>query len=76
MVGLVEEELNREGLTMGVLAHPPKLHDVRDDAGTSAPRRPHRHSLARVARGARRERKNSLAACGHGRALPGDRRRP
>ena len=25
MVGLVEEELNREGLTMGVLAHPPKL---------------------------------------------------
>jgi hypothetical protein len=25
MFGLVEEELNREGLTMGVLAHPPKL---------------------------------------------------
>ena len=25
MVGLVEQELNREGLTMGVLAHPPKL---------------------------------------------------
>jgi len=25
MVGLVEEELNREGLTLGVLAHPPKL---------------------------------------------------
>jgi hypothetical protein len=25
MVGLVEEELNREGLTMGVLARPPKL---------------------------------------------------
>lgn len=25
LVGLVEEELNREGLTMGVLAHPPKL---------------------------------------------------
>ena len=25
MVGLVEEELNREGLTMGVLAHPPRL---------------------------------------------------
>ena len=25
MVGLVESELNREGLTMGVLAHPPKL---------------------------------------------------
>ena len=25
MVALVEQELNREGLTMGVLAHPPKL---------------------------------------------------
>jgi hypothetical protein len=25
MVGLVEQELNREGLTLGVLAHPPKL---------------------------------------------------
>ena len=25
MVGLVEEELNREGMTLGVLAHPPKL---------------------------------------------------
>jgi hypothetical protein len=25
MVGLVEEELNREGLSLGVLAHPPKL---------------------------------------------------
>jgi len=25
MIGLVEEELNREGLTMGVFAHPPKL---------------------------------------------------
>ena len=25
MVGLVEQELNREGLSMGVLAHPPKL---------------------------------------------------
>ena len=25
MFGLVEEELNREGLSMGVLAHPPKL---------------------------------------------------
>ena len=25
LFGLVEEELNREGLTMGVLAHPPKL---------------------------------------------------
>lgn len=25
MVGLVEEELNREGLTLGVFAHPPKL---------------------------------------------------
>nr|HEX4316247.1 hypothetical protein [Kofleriaceae bacterium] len=25
MVGLVEEELNREGLTLGVVAHPPKL---------------------------------------------------
>ena len=25
MFGLVEQELNREGLTMGVLAHPPKL---------------------------------------------------
>ncbi len=25
MFGLVEEELNREGLTMGVLAHPPRL---------------------------------------------------
>jgi hypothetical protein len=25
MFGLVEDELNREGLTMGVLAHPPKL---------------------------------------------------
>jgi hypothetical protein len=25
MVGLVEEELNREGMSLGVLAHPPKL---------------------------------------------------
>ena len=25
MFGMVEEELNREGLTMGVFAHPPKL---------------------------------------------------
>jgi hypothetical protein len=25
LVGLVEEELNREGLTLGVFAHPPKL---------------------------------------------------
>jgi len=25
MVGLVEQELNREGLSMGVLAHPPRL---------------------------------------------------
>ena len=25
MVGLVEEELNRDGLTLGVLAHPPRL---------------------------------------------------
>jgi hypothetical protein len=25
MIPLVEEELNREGLTLGVLAHPPKL---------------------------------------------------
>jgi hypothetical protein len=25
MVGLVEQELNREGLSLGVLAHPPKL---------------------------------------------------
>ena len=25
MFGLVEQELNREGLTLGVLAHPPKL---------------------------------------------------
>src|SRR5262249_33738793 len=25
MIGLVEEEMNREGLTLGVLAHPPKL---------------------------------------------------
>jgi hypothetical protein len=25
MIGLVEQELNREGLTMGVFAHPPKL---------------------------------------------------
>jgi hypothetical protein len=25
MVGIVEQELNREGLSMGVFAHPPKL---------------------------------------------------
>ena len=30
MVGLVEEELNREGLSLGVFAHPPKLKTFAD----------------------------------------------
>lgn len=36
MVGLVEEEMNREGLTLGVLAHPPKLTTFASMAGKRA----------------------------------------
>lgn len=36
MFGLVEEELNREGLTMGVLAKPPKLAMFGGNAGKAA----------------------------------------
>src|SRR5262249_2069122 len=36
MVGLVEEELNRDGLSLGVLAHPPKLPTFASFAGKRA----------------------------------------
>jgi hypothetical protein len=42
LFGLVEEELNREGLTMGALAKPPKLamfSDLARPSGGSAPKR-------------------------------------
>lgn len=42
LFGLVEEELNREGLTMGALAKPPKLTmfgDLARPSGSSAPKR-------------------------------------
>jgi hypothetical protein len=36
MVGLVEEELNREGLTLGALAKPRKLPTIASFVGKSA----------------------------------------
>ena len=73
MVGLVEQELNHEGLSLGVLAHPPKLTTF---ATMQKKSRVTKDSIRSPARMVRARAQGFPAACGHGRALPakGERR--